>query len=196
MTDQEFALKVADEFKIPLQDLTKFISDLRTWKELKGQKKDFPSVKRKTEADFCRIIDDPNFNVITIHIETNDDVIHLSEDDPLFYYFNTSIKRMKQAFQKEMITADKQWRKQINTQLERDIFRHFIFYFRNHNLLLFSQRAIIGLFLLHFEIYFRDPIMTEEQWENNKKGLTYYRYLNNIVKHKHNKYLKELSPQK
>jgi len=186
--DYAFAEEIADEFGIPLQDLTNIISTLRTWKQLKGQRKDFPSGKRKEYSDLIRILEAPDFKVTTIHLEIPGDVVHLSEDDPLFYYFNTSIKRMRDAFQKEMITADKQWSKQINKWSERQIFRYFS---GRPGLSIFNQRAIIGLFLCHFEINGRVPIMTPDQWENNMIGDNYYDYLNFIVKYRHNKYLKE-----
>jgi len=191
--DYAFAEKITNEFKISLKDLIPIINTIRIWKTLHPEKTNLPSSKRKTYSvrELIRILEAPEFKVTTIHLETPDDVIHLSENDPLFHYFNAPIQRLRNAFQKEMITADKQWSKQINIWGERQIFRCFISYFRNHDLNIFSQRAIIGLFLCHFGINGRVPIMTPDQWENNMIGDNYYDYLNFIVKYRHNKYLKE-----
>jgi len=189
--DHTFASEIANEFKIPLQDLTPIIKTIRIWKQIHPEKTYTPSAQRKIykNREFARIIDLP---INAIHLETANDVIHLTEADPLFHYFEISIKRMKSAFNREMIASDRQWNKVINTWAERQIFRYFIMYFRNSSLIQFNQRAIIGLFFAHFEI---KKIDTPEQWQNNMRGADNYNdYLNNIVKNMHNKYLKELSP--
>lgn len=188
-TDEIFASEVADEFGIPLQSLVQLVNTLRSWKQVHPEKINLPSWKRGKYANLIRIMDSPDFRVTDIHLETPGDVIHLSEDDPLFYYFNTSIKRMQNAFKREMVLADKQWSKYINEWAKRQIFRYVISYSKNHNLSVFNQRAIIGLFLIHFEINLRKPIMTPAQWENKMIGDGHNDYLNFIVKYQYKKYL-------
>ena len=193
--DHNFALEIVKDFGIPLQVLTNIIHSHRTMKQLKGERKDFPSWKRTKYADLIRIVDSPDFKINKIHLETPGDVIHLSEDDPLFRFFNSSIKLFRANFRKEMIRADKEFTREINKWSEKQIFKFFISYFKIHNLIQFNQRAIIGLFLCHFEIDGRDPIMTPDQWVKNMGSAdNYYDYLNNRVKYRHTKYLKEFAP--
>lgn len=193
--DQIFAEEISKDFGIPLSYLTNLISDLRAWKRVVPEKKDRPSVERKINADLIRILDSTDFKVKIIHIETETDYIHLFAEDPLFHLFNRAIKLFKDNFDKEMSEADKKWTKYINEWSKRQIFRYFIFYSRNHDLKLFDQRAVIGLFLVHFEVNFRKPIMTADQWVRNMTSADNYNdYLNHIVKYQHNKYTKELFP--
>ena len=193
MTDQEFTQTISNEFGIPLQGLTNIISDLRIWKQLKGEKKDFPSWKRVKEADLCRIIDDPDFKVITIHIETTHDVIHLINEDPLFHFFNRPIKLFQEKFRKDMIQNDKEFSKQINKHNETQIFSYFTSSFRNSSLTLTEQIAVIGKFLVHFEIKYREPIMTYDQWLNNPGSSDGYPdYLYGRLKNRYENYKKKL----
>ena len=191
--DHVFASDIADEFGITEKDLTPIINTLRTWKQIHPEKTKTPSAQRKIykNREFARILDS---KITAIHLETSNDVIHLSAADPLFHYFNKSIIRMRDAFNREMKDSDRLWNKNINSWLERQIFRSFIHYFRNSDLKQFDQRAVIGLFLAHFETR---PIDTPEQWQSNMRGADSYNdYLNNIVKHLHDKYRKELSAKK
>jgi hypothetical protein len=196
MTDQEFIQTIANEFKIPLQDLTNITSDLRTWKNKVPEKTEFKSVERKRSEDLIRILESPDFKVTAIHIETPNGNIDIPEGYSFFHVFNRPIELFRGKVLNDMNKADKQRTNYINTWIERQIFRYFTILSQSHNIGKFNFQAIIGLYFCHFNIYARMPIMTRDQWDKNKKGATYYHYLNSIVKSLHKKYVKELASLK
>jgi hypothetical protein len=190
--DRIFAETIAKEFDLPVTGITHVVNYIRGWKKAKGNMKDIPSIARIRNSDLIRIVDFKDCNPTGIHIETQGDYIHLSSEDPLFPYFKTAIKRMVNAFRKEIIEADKKATKELNELMERQIFISLIRYFKDRKIVQFYQRAIIGLFLVHFGINDRKPILTPEKWDfKTSSADNYYDYLNNMVKYRHKKYLRK-----
>jgi len=180
--DQRFVGGIVEEFNVPEGSLAQIVNITGALKRLIPAKKNHASYKRLIHEDLIRILSSPEFKATAICIETDTDKIYLSSEDPLFHYFNTSIRRMRAAFNKEMKGADIQWSKHINGMAMRQIFNYFNS-LEQYNITLSNRRTIIGLILVHLGVYERKPIMTVRGWEAGKMTEdNYYDYLNQRVR--------------
>ncbi|MBE0668931.1 MAG: hypothetical protein IH593_14825 [Bacteroidales bacterium] len=182
MSDQEFIEYLSKRFDIPLKRLQDLVVIVRTCVNATPAP---GSPHRDKNKDFARIVEAP---VQVVHIETREGVIHLSSKDHLFQYFNRAITLLRGNFIKEMNGEDKKWQKQMNDMAERSIFRFFDV-FRTKGMTAVDRDAAIGRCLCHFRIYARTPILTEAEWDENRRSAdTYHDYLHQIVKSRRKKF--------
>lgn len=186
MTDQEFTEYLIKEYGIQAKRLPELISVVRMLRDTVPAS---GSPHRNKNKDFNRIIQAP---VEAIHIETSEGVIHLDKKDPLFQYFNRSIKIVQGNFNKELNKADKQWQKKLSEMAEKTIFNFFDTYCEDTEMMGRDGDSMIGECLRHFEILKRTHIKTRDEWvEDWKSTHNYPDYLHDIVKSRRKKFRKD-----
>jgi hypothetical protein len=182
MNDQTFIDYLSQTYGIQAKRLPELMIIVRA---MRGSVPAPGSPHRDKNTDFDRIIQAP---VQTIHIETEEGVIHLHRQDPLFQYFGIAIKRVQDNFGKELSREDKKWQKKLSGMAEKAIFNFFDTVYNNNGATAVERDAVIGECLRHFEIYARTPIRTRDEWvEDMKSADTYPDYLHNIVKSRRKK---------
>lgn len=184
--DRKFVDDIVKEFNVPEHSLANIVYVTGDLMLIIPEKMNHASYKRLIHEDLVRILASPEFKATAIVIETDTNRIYLSSEDPLFHYFNTSINRMRSAFNKEMKGADKQWSKHINGMAMQQLFNYFK-YLEQQNISKFNRWAILGLIMVHFGIRPRKPIKSERKWKADKiagktKENSYHAYLGSRVR--------------
>ena len=174
--DREFALKIIAKFNVPIDEICWLIKEIRY--EIPNITYEFDD-DIKLKSDFQKLFASDT-EIEEISITTNKGIIAFKYPDRLFNYFSYAIYRLKMGIEREIKGSDAFYR----SVLRDELYNMIMFYFTGTSLGKFQMGVAIGMFLVHFKIYKSKPIMSEQEFEANRKieAQDYNHYLYDIVK--------------
>lgn len=182
--DKNFALEICKEYPELIFDdvclLTRFLRFNLTLDDYKALTELLSSTKE---------LFDPKLEIKKIILDTNRGEINIKASHYLFKYFHAPIKRIRKKIDADMIFLSKA----LNKKGAIDgTFGVVVDFFYNTTLGNWQRKVAIGMTSLYFELFAREPILTEEKWNQKPTGaISYKHYLAENVEPRVQTYLNE-----
>jgi hypothetical protein len=126
----------------------------------------------------------------SITIKSNKGIVTLKHDDPYFHSLTTPIFKIKDD---HLLISEKENKELLSSSIEdslRDIIR---FLTKSTSLNKFQIYVVVGMILVHFNLYRGKPLMTKQEFEATPtEAQDYKHYLYDIVKSRLKKIFKDL----
>lgn len=194
--DKAFALKVIQEYDVPVDWLCVFIANIRnaTLGHLENGWEVDPSgtlsfsemrdIKQKIR-DSASILDE---KVKEISITTSKGIVKVNPSDYVFSLFHLPIYKLKKEYEK-YLTSDLVISKEMTINGSLSLLYSCLI--TKSSLKKSHRYEIIGMFLVHFKLYPGKPLLTKPEYDPGiREADTYKRYLYNIVKSRMKKIIK------
>jgi hypothetical protein len=196
--DSDFALKVVQEYSVPFDILSIHIRDLRQavdekedWK-IKGILPEYPfpeSIMSKTIYNkYEDVLFAPGAEIKSFTISTTEGVIKIGPNDPFFDHLALPILKLQQ---ESLIHTQNDNDSLVALTLDGSVRSLIYFLMSSGALNAFQTNVVLGMCLVHFKLIKNKPIMTEQEWLNNRtEAQDYNHYLNDVVKSRLKKFFK------
>jgi hypothetical protein len=159
--DEDFAMKVYDEYSLPYDELCWLIRDIRD-----TLNDGFSAFKKDSRfRDTYNELFASDVEIKGITINTNKEDIFIKTDSSLFDYFLNQIQKIHSEIEKKIDDQDHYlpaWSK-INALLKTD------FYISDTSLGPFQKNVVIGMFLFHFRLDRGKPLLSQLEFKSKQE---------------------------